>query len=74
MLRYILLAENLDALYSAETHRSVGSNADLRTGGSWFDPRLGQHSFRGLMKVIAMGFIPLSPLPVVSTCGKAVNG
>ena len=28
---------------------SVGSIADLRTGGCWFDPRLGQYSFRGLM-------------------------
>ena len=32
----------------------------------WFDPRLGQYSFRGLMIVIATGFIPLSPLSVVS--------
>ena len=38
---------------------SVGSIADLRTGGcSRFDPRLGQV----LMIVIATGFIPLSPL------------
>ena len=48
----------------AEPHSSVGSVADLRTGGRWFDPRLGQYSFRGLMIVIATGFIPLS---VVST-------
>ena len=39
----------------------------LRTGGRWFDPRLGQYSFRGLMIVIATGFIPLSPLSVVLT-------
>ena len=51
----------------AEPHSSVGSVADLRTGGRWFDPRLGQYSFRGLMIVIATGFIPLSPLSVVST-------
>ena len=51
-----------------EPHSSVGSdNADLRTGGCWFDPRLGQYSFRGLMMVTATGFIPLSPLSVVST-------
>ena len=34
---------------TAEPHSSVGSVADLRTGGRWFDPRLGQYSFRGLM-------------------------
>ena len=51
----------------AEPHSSVGSIADLRTGGCWFDPRLGQYSFRGLMIVIATGFIPLSPLSVVLT-------
>ena len=46
---------------------SVGSVAALRTGGRWFDPRFGQYSFRGLMIVIATGFILLSPLSVVST-------
>ena len=51
----------------AEPHSSAGSVADLRTGGRWFDPRLGQYSFRGLMTVIATGFFPLSPLSVVST-------
>ena len=30
-------------------------------------PRLGQYSFRGLMIVLATGFIPLSLLSVVST-------
>ena len=52
---------------NAESHSSVGSDANLRTGGRWFDPRLGQYSFRELMIVIATGFIPLSPLSVVST-------
>ena len=51
---------------NAETHSSVGSFANLRTGGRWFDPRLGRYSFRGLMIVIATEFI-LSLLPVVST-------
>ena len=51
----------------AEPHSSVGSIADLRTDGHWFNPRLRQYSFRGLMIVIATGFIPLSPLSVVST-------
>ena len=46
-------------LYQAEFHSSVGSVADLRTGGRWFDPRLGQYSFRGLMIVIATGLISL---------------
>ena len=45
----------------------VGSVADLRTGGGWFDPQLSQYSFRGLMIVIATGFIPLSLLSIVST-------
>ena len=48
-------------------HSSVGSVADLRTGGRWLDSRLGQYSFRGLMIVNATGLIPLSPLSVVST-------
>ena len=46
---------------SGATLDSSGSVADLRTGGRWFDPRLGQYSFRELMTVIATGFIPLSP-------------
>ena len=54
---------------SADPHSSVDSVADLRTGGRRFDPRLGQYSFRGLMIVIATGFIPLSPLSVVSNNG-----
>ena len=45
----------------------VGKVAVLRKGGRWFDPRLGQYSFRGLMLVIATGFISLLPLSVVST-------
>ena len=50
----------------AKPHGSVSNIADFRTGGCWFDPRLGQHSFPGLMIVIATGFIPLSLLSVVS--------
>ena len=50
---------------SAESHSSVGSVVDMKTGGRWFDPRLGQYSFRGLMIAIATKFIPLSPLSVV---------
>ena len=44
----------------AKPSSSVGSVQDLRTGGRWFDPRLRPISFRGLMIVIATGFIPLS--------------
>ena len=33
----------------------------------WFDPRLGQYSFRGWMIAIAIELIPLSPLSIVST-------
>ena len=50
----------------SEPHSSVGSVADLIKGGRWFVPRLDQYSSRGLI-VIATGFIPLSPLSVVST-------
>ena len=46
---------------------SVASVVDLKTGGRWFDPRLGQYSFRGLMIAIATEFIPPTPLSVVST-------
>ena len=46
---------------------SVGTVAGLRTGGRWCDPRLGLYSFQGLMIVITIGFILLSPLSVVST-------
>ena len=52
---------------AAKPNSSVGSVADLRKGGRWFDPRLCQYSFQGLMIVIATGFIPLSLLSVVST-------
>ena len=48
----------------AEPHSSVSSVADFRTGCRWFDPRLGQYSFRGLMIVIATGLIPLSRLSI----------
>ena len=41
--------------------------ADFRIEGRWFEPWLCQYSFRGLMVVIATGFIPLSLLSVVST-------
>ena len=53
--------------HNAEPHSSVGSVQDLRTRGRWFDPRLGQYSFRGLMIVIATVVIPLSPLSIVLT-------
>ena len=42
-------------------------NNIVRYTGRWFDPRLSQYSFRGLMMVIATGFIPLSMLPIVLT-------
>ena len=41
-------------LTCTEPHSSVGSIADLRTGGRWFDPLLGQYSFRGLMIATAV--------------------
>ena len=51
----------------ADAYSSVGRVADLSIGGRWFDPRLGQYSFRGLMIVIVTGFIPLSLLSVISS-------
>ena len=57
----------------AEPNRSFGSVEDLRTGGCWFKPRLAQYSFRGLMIVIKTGFIPLSPLSIVSTMVMCEN-
>ena len=37
----------LSTLPVLKHHSSVGSVAYLRIGGHWFDPRLGQFSFRG---------------------------
>ena len=51
----------------SEHDSSVGSVTDLRLGGSLFEPRLSQYSFQGLIIVIATGFIPHSPLSIVST-------
>ena len=45
---------------------SVNSVQNLNTEGRWFDPRLGQYSFRGLAIVIATGLFFLSPLSIVS--------
>ena len=38
----------------------IGRVQDLRTGGRWFDLRLSQYSFRGLMIVIATRSIVLT--------------
>ena len=62
----LLLITALNICY-ADPHSTVGSDAHLKTEGRWFDPRLGQNSFRGLIIVIATRFIPVSPLSVVST-------
>ena len=45
-------------LEAVKPHSSVSNVWDLRTGGCWFNPGLGQYSFRELMIVIATGFIP----------------
>ena len=50
-----------------EPHSSVRSVSDLRTGGRWFDLRLGQYSIQGLMIFITIGFIPLLLLSILST-------
>ena len=56
----------LRAFWDAKFYSLLVSVADLRLGGCWFNPRLGQYSFKDWW-VIAPGFIPLSPLSVVST-------
>ena len=60
----------------AEPHSRVSGVADLKTGGRWFDPWLGQYSCQRLMVVIATGLIPPSPLPIVATMvyGQAASG
>ena len=45
----------------------VGGVQDFRKESLWFDPQLGQYSFRRFMIVIATGFIPLTPLSIVSS-------
>ena len=58
---------------NAEPHSSVGSIADFRTGGHWFNPWLGQYSFRGLM--IEDSFLSHDcPLFRQLLCGKAASG
>ena len=53
---------------NAEPHSSFGSLQDLKTGGRRFDPRGRLIYFgRGLVIVIAIGFIPLSSLSIVWT-------
>ena len=68
---------DIEDLTYAKPHSSVGSVADLRTGGCWFDPQLGQYSFRGLMIVTVTRFIPLSHrclLFQLRLCGKSASG
>ena len=50
---------NLFCAQYADPYISIGSISDLTTGGRWFDTRLGQYSFRGLMIVTGTRFIPL---------------
>ena len=61
------MSNSWNATFFSKLHSSVGSVADLRTGGRKFDYWFDQYSFRGLMIVVATGSIPLSPLSVVST-------
>ena len=63
----ILWLEVTDQLLRVKPHSSVDNVLVLRTGGYWFDPRLSQYSFWGLMTVIATGFIPLSLLSIFMT-------
>ena len=54
----------------------VGSVVDLKTGGHWFDPRLGQYSFRGLMIVIMTDSFLSHCCPLFRQwlCWKAASG
>ena len=61
------IPEHGSMVLSPSLCRSVGSVQDLRTDGPWFDIKIGQYSFRGLMIVISTGYIPLSLLSIVST-------
>ena len=54
-------------------HSPFGSLQDMRTGGHWFSPHLGQNSFQGLMIVIAIGYIPLSPACICFDNGYVGN-
>ena len=58
---------NLFRLTRESPLSSAGSVHVLWTGYRWFDPWLGQYSFRLLTIVIATGFIPFSLKSVVST-------
>ena len=60
--RYII-----NYIYGPTTCSLVGGEHDWRTGLRWFDPWLGQYSFRELVIVIATGLIPLSLTSIVST-------
>ena len=65
------------AIIHAEPHSSVGSVTDLITGGRWFDPRLGESSFRGLTIIIFRQDFLLSqrcPLFRQLLYGKASSG
>ena len=62
-----MILSSLILIYTAQPHSSDGKVPDLRTGDCWFNPRLDQYSFRGMMIVITTGFIPLSLLSTVST-------
>ena len=66
---------------SAESHSSVASVVDLRTGGCWFDSWLGQSSFRGLMIVrihfslravccFTNGYVGMQPVAWKEYCAK----
>ena len=46
---FFFMSKGCSISRSAEPHNSIVSVQDSRTGGRWFDPRLGHNSFRGLM-------------------------
>ena len=65
-MRFIIVTLFMSLRSSRKFEGKNCFTSDLITGSSWFNPRLGKYSFRGLMIVIATGFILLSPLSFVS--------
>ena len=76
ILLVVMVVSKVVDLLATESRSSVRSVEDLRKGGRWLNHPLGQYSFRGLMMVIATGFIPLPRylLFLQGLCKKASSG
>ena len=58
----------------AKPHSSVSNVADLRTGGCWCNPQLGQYSFRSRIDVSNSFLSHHCPLFHQWLCGKPASG